>query len=163
MEDQHNLWHNDLNTNRDHLLIEDYRSTKLEVSRAQGMGYQHDLQPWPLTWISIRITYSLRTTCIYLASLNVLGQSIDLWVAQGYASTWSLNKSFGLLTGISLEIIYSKRYVTYKIWGLWNKAFLGYLSHKVKGDRHTNRSTYLPTKLHVQRNMPLLRIIINYN
>ena len=75
------IWPNDLNINRDHLLL-----TKFEASGAKRFGVINCTMwsrlTWPLTldlltWISIGIIYSSRT--IYLPSLKLLGQKRS-WV-----------------------------------------------------------------------------------
>ena len=76
------------------------RHSVLELSVAQGVGYQHAL--WPLTWISIGNISSSST--IYLPSLKLLGQSLlELSVAQGYGkptfrpTNWKVQSNMPLL------------------------------------------------------------------
>ena len=79
------LWHTDLNINRDHLLIKDYLPTKVEASEAKHSWVisctRWSKLAWPLTltfdlltWISIGVISASRT--IYLPSLKLLGQSV---------------------------------------------------------------------------------------
>ena len=87
------LWPTDPNMNRDHLLIKDYLPTKFEASWAKNSWVisciRWSRQAWTLTltfdlltWISIGIIYSSRTT--YLPCLKLLGRSVlELSVAQG--------------------------------------------------------------------------------
>ena len=55
--------------------------------------------------------------------------------------TWPLTLTFDLLTWISIGIFYSSRTIyTYQVWSFWS-----YQLHKVKGDRHTDQRTDIPT------------------
>ena len=82
------LWHTDLNINRDHILTKDYLPTNFEASGAKRSWVirctSFGRLTWPLTltfgiltWISIGVIYSSRT--IYLSSLKLLGQKRS-WV-----------------------------------------------------------------------------------
>ena len=53
---------------------------------------------------------------------------------------WEANMIFDLdlLTLLAIGIIFSSR-TTYQVWSFFDKAFLSYQLHKVKGDRHTDR------------------------
>ena len=57
--------------------------------------------------------------------------------------TWPLTLTFDLLTWLSIGIIYSPR--TIYLPSFWGKAFWSYQLHKVKGYRHTDRPTDIPT------------------
>ena len=163
------VWPTDLNINKGHLLMKDYLPTKFEASGAKrswvisctrwsklvcSLTLTFDL----LTWKSIGIIYSPRT--IYLPSLKLLGQSVlELSVAQGEVNwhdlwPWPLTywpeNQLGSSTHQELS--------TYQVWSFWGRAFLSYQLHKVKGYRHTDRPTdiptYRPTDRQVQSDMP---------
>ena len=86
------LWPTDLTINRDHLLCTHQGLSSYQVWSFWGKALlSYPLQKvWKTdmtfdlpTWLSIGIIYSSRTTGIYLPSLKLLGQSIELSVAQG--------------------------------------------------------------------------------
>ena len=114
------LWPTVQNSNRDHLLIKDYLPTKFEDSWTKGSWVicctRFGSLTWPLTmtfdlltWKSIGIIYSSRTT--YVPSLKLLGQSVlnVICCIRFGKLTWPLTLTFDLLTWISIRIIYSSR------------------------------------------------------
>ena len=115
----------------------------LEYWVAQGVGDQHDL--WLLTfffdlltWISIGIIYWSRT--IYLLSLKLLGQCIlELSVAQGVGDQHDL---WPTDLNINKDHLLVKNYLASKFEAS-ETVFLSYQLHKVKGDRHSDQSTYM--------------------
>ena len=112
-----------------------------QLHKVKKTGMTFDL----LTWKSIGIIYSPRP--IYLPSLKLLGQHVlELSVAQGEVNWhdlwpwpltyWPENQK-GSCTHQGLS--------TYQVWSFWDKAFLSYQLHKVKGYRHTGIQTDRPT------------------
>ena len=59
--------------------------------------------------------------------------------------TWPLTLTSDLRTEISIGIIYLARTIIYQFWCLCGKVFLSYRLQKVKGYRHTDRTTDQPT------------------
>ena len=97
-------------------------------------------------------SYSSRT--IYLISLKLLGQGVlELSFTQGVEGQhylWPTDPNTRSNTGHLCKSSRTRVYVsTFQVWRIWGEAFLSYLLHMVKGDRHTDRQ--------VQSNMPLLR------
>ena len=150
------LWPNDQNVNRDHLLIKDYLPTKFEASGAKRCWVirctRFERLTWPLTltfdlltWLSIGIIYSPRT--IYLPSLKLLGQSVvELSVAQGlrdWHDLWPWPLTYW--TWLSVGIIYSPRLSTkFEASGAKRSGVISCTRLRatdIPTDRHTDRPT----------------------
>ena len=131
------LWHTDLNINRDHLLVKDYLPTKFEASEAKHSWVisctRWSKLAWPftltfdlLTWISIGVISASRTT--YLPSLKLLRQIIlELSVCTRWSKlAWALTLTFDLLTWISIGVISESRTIYLPSLKLLGQSVLSY-------------------------------------
>ena len=124
------LWHTDLNINRDHLLIKDYLPTKFEASEAKHSWVisctRWSKLAWPLT-----LTFDL-LTWISIAVIPHQGLSTyQVWSFWGKAFlSYQLHKvkktgmTFDLLTWISIGVISESRTIYLPSLKLLVQSFL---------------------------------------
>ena len=114
------LWPSDLRIDRDHLLTKDYLPT-IDLLTKDYLPTKFKASGAKRSWV---------ISCTRWSKL-----------------AWPLTLTFDLLTWKSIGIIYSPRTIYLPSLKLWGKAFLSYQLHKVKGYRHTDRPTDIPTDM----------------